>query len=359
MPPSLDDRTHIDDPAFDAVAAKLNAIVAGWGGTGGGRGAIGHHRHEGTGESTQWISHQTYSWTIPFNGQIMLLAAELQEHRKSKQRRVQLTGKRKEPKSSASANSYRITWQSDSATDGSTEIRPQNLSLKPAISERCRELGIAATTRSISLPATDASTLLADLFIILTIIEDEKATKPIRTPIDRSALLQHYCHPALWSGVETSIRAKYGFGGEGDEHKALKAFITHHPERLGLGPATHATPEYTFITGNRVDILVSLVDGREAVVEIETDIALPGVHQALLYRTLRAVQRNESLASPAIIPVLVAHSVDTFSRICAERYGVHVVTISRSEVRCEAPVPGPAGRERKAPDVEGIRNESG
>ena len=91
-----------------------------------------------------------------------------------------------------------------------------------------------------------------------------------------------------WGGAR---KGKYGSGGESKRHLRLKQYIARHPSCLKLGPGRGWT-EHSFVTGDRVDVLVELKDGRECVVEVELEgqPTLVGAHQALKYRPLRAGQ---------------------------------------------------------------------
>lgn len=60
--------------------------------------------------------------------------------------------------------------------------------------------------------------------------------------------------------AEAALKQKYGPGGEGERHRALKQFIADHPECLGFGLG-QAAVEHSFVTGDRVDVSVELVAG--------------------------------------------------------------------------------------------------
>ena len=83
-------------------------------------------------------------------------------------------------------------------------------------------------------------------------------------------------------------RTKYGPGGEGEPHRWLKHFIAENPERLKLGPGKGKV-EHSFVTGDRVDVIVNLASGESCVVEIEVEgpSTMTGAHQALKYRVWR------------------------------------------------------------------------
>lgn len=122
-------------------------------------------------------------------------------------------------------------------------------------------------------------------------------------------------------------RRKYGQGGEGAAHKELKLYVAKHPELLGLGEVEEVVVEYQFPSGNRVDLLVRLANGRDAVVEIETTVTLPGCHQAIMYRTLRTVELQKALTDACVSAILVAHGFDAETRELGERYNVRLIDL--------------------------------
>lgn len=122
-------------------------------------------------------------------------------------------------------------------------------------------------------------------------------------------------------------RRKYGQGGEGAAHKQLKLYVAQHPELLGLGKVEEVVIEHPFPSGNRVDLLVRLANGRDAVVEIETTIPLPGCHQAIMYRTLRTVELEKPLIDDCVFAILVAHGFDPETRAVAESYNVRLLDV--------------------------------
>ena len=120
-------------------------------------------------------------------------------------------------------------------------------------------------------------------------------------------------------------RRKYGQGGEGVAHKALKLYVAEHPELLELGKIAEVVIEHPFPSGNRVDLLVRLTNGRDAVVEIETTVPLPGCHQAIMYRTLRTVELKKPLIDDGVSAILVAHGFDAETNGVAARYNVRLI----------------------------------
>ena len=118
-----------------------------------------------------------------------------------------------------------------------------------------------------------------------------------------------------------------GGGGEGEAHKALKERVASDPSLIGLPPSATPNLEYSFLSGDKVDIKFDLPDGRHAVVEIETTIPLPGAHQCVKYRALLEAERGAPLNSGTVDAFLVAYQIDAQTRAFTERYGIRVVEL--------------------------------
>jgi hypothetical protein len=117
---------------------------------------------------------------------------------------------------------------------------------------------------------------------------------------------------------------KYGFGGEGEDHKKLKKWIFEHPSVLGLHRIIRRNMEYGFPTGDRADLAFEMIGRRYAVVEIETDNPTPGAYQALKYKVLRCAELGLDVKSPNITPILVAWYRPKNIEFCS-KYGIQFV----------------------------------
>ena len=115
---------------------------------------------------------------------------------------------------------------------------------------------------------------------------------------------------------------KYGAGGEGENHKRLKEWVAKNPESIGLKNISKYELEYVFLSGDTVDIIFQLIDGSDAVVEIETTIPLPGCYQAIKYRALRCAERSLALHSEKVKAILVAWKVPQDVRAFCCQYDI-------------------------------------
>ena len=123
--------------------------------------------------------------------------------------------------------------------------------------------------------------------------------------------------------TSANSRPKFGSGGEGERHRELKEFIGDNPDRLGLGPGKGSL-ELSFVTGDRVDVVVELASGDSCVVEVEVEgqSTMIGAHQALKYRALLAGHLNMTKQPHAF---LVAYSIpENVKRFC-KRHGVQAL----------------------------------
>lgn len=107
---------------------------------------------------------------------------------------------------------------------------------------------------------------------------------------------------------KVALKRKYGLGGESEEHKSLKKYIANHPEAVNLNPLkVRSKLEHQYVSGDCVDILFEPTSGNQnAVVEIELDRVLPGIHQAIKYRALRCAELGVDLDSDKVKAKIVA-----------------------------------------------------
>ena len=117
---------------------------------------------------------------------------------------------------------------------------------------------------------------------------------------------------------------KYGFRGESTRHKLYKEYVGSHPHILGLSDASVSKVEATLVDGvaDRADILFETEAHDLLVVEIELDHTLPGLYQALKYRTLLSAKLGESLNSEKVKGALVAPNIPGDVKSLGEKYNV-------------------------------------
>ncbi len=131
---------------------------------------------------------------------------------------------------------------------------------------------------------------------------------------------------------ELESKQKYGPGGEGDRHRNLKTAIFKRPDLLQLGGG-NATMEHRFLTGDRVDVLVSLNNGEHCVVEVEVEglSTMTGAHQALKYQALcQGKYYPDDQISPHAF--LVAYSIPENVRKFCRHHGIKTLEVKQEEV---------------------------
>jgi hypothetical protein len=111
--------------------------------------------------------------------------------------------------------------------------------------------------------------------------------------------------------IVRSSRSRYGGGGEGPVHRALKDHIAADPETvLGEPGLTLYRKEFSFPTGDRIDVLLQDRFGRFVAVEVEVccDIVeLAGPLQCMKYRAMISYLFRRPLEEVRCF--LVAHSI--------------------------------------------------
>ena len=120
-----------------------------------------------------------------------------------------------------------------------------------------------------------------------------------------------------------------GGGGEGSEHQELKENLAADPSQLDVGLKLLAI-EYTFKSGDRVDIL--LEDGSEnpVTVEVETGFSFGagryvGVWQAVKYKHLAAVEY--SLPCEKVRSILAAPEIPDDVKTECEKLGIEPIEV--------------------------------
>ena len=119
---------------------------------------------------------------------------------------------------------------------------------------------------------------------------------------------------------------KYGLGGEGQEHRRLKTWLSEHPDKLGLTDVAEVEIEHRYLSGDSADLIFTHCANRYTVVEIETTDPLPGAHQAIKYRALLCAEKMLPLDTDAVRAILVAWSIPEEVRAFCKKYGIDVQT---------------------------------
>jgi len=120
------------------------------------------------------------------------------------------------------------------------------------------------------------------------------------------------------------LRRKYGAGGEGSSHRKLKDWIFKNPHALGLKGVLRRHKEYPLASGDRADVVFDLMSDRYAVVEIETDSPIVGVHQALKYKVLKCAEAGLDIKSARVAAYLVAWNPPEDTSF-SQRYNIRFV----------------------------------
>jgi hypothetical protein len=132
----------------------------------------------------------------------------------------------------------------------------------------------------------------------------------------------------------------FGAGGESSAHQLLKLYVAKHQTNFGL--SADATPhvEYSFATGDRVDVMFENHQPDRTVVEIEVegerDICV-GVLQAIKYRSLAAADAGFPLVTSRVRSLVVAYETDYMkANQLAEKYDIELMSVNRELVLAPA-----------------------
>ena len=88
----------------------------------------------------------------------------------------------------------------------------------------------------------------------------------------------------------------HGFGGEGEEHKTIKAYICAHPECIGIKQVVLAKTEYDLLSGDRLDVYFECNGNRHVAIEVkpstssDSDITR-GIFQCIKYQAVMDATR--------------------------------------------------------------------
>lgn len=119
-----------------------------------------------------------------------------------------------------------------------------------------------------------------------------------------------------------ALKRKYGAGGEGENHKRLKEWISNNPQAINVSKTAKCEIEYSFCCGDTVDLLFKQQNGQDIVVEIETDFPFPGAHQVIKYRALRCAEKGYKLSDSSVKSILVAWKIPADIKSFCKKYGI-------------------------------------
>lgn len=94
----------------------------------------------------------------------------------------------------------------------------------------------------------------------------------------------------------------YGSGGEGKEHRAIKEYISKHPDSIGYKDVKTTETEYILPSGDRLDVYFELYDGTQVAIEVKPSISpdqdlTRGIFQCVKYRAvmdaIRAIESDD------------------------------------------------------------------
>jgi hypothetical protein len=128
----------------------------------------------------------------------------------------------------------------------------------------------------------------------------------------------------------------YAPGGESEAHRRLKLYVAENPSVIGLRPTAQSTIEYSFRTGDRVDILFENHSPLRSVAEIELqgeENICTGIHQAIKYRVLAEADEGYPLLGSETRAIVVAFDTSYFrAEELAKKYDVSLVPVDRRTV---------------------------
>ncbi len=129
---------------------------------------------------------------------------------------------------------------------------------------------------------------------------------------------------------------RFGPGGESAAHRLLKLYVAAHPLEFGMSATAVPHVEYSFATGDRVDVMFEnhLPDRTVVEVEVEGENELCiGIHQAIKYRSLAAADAGFPLLTSRVRSQVVAYSIEyPRARELAERYEIPLLAADRAIV---------------------------
>ena len=132
----------------------------------------------------------------------------------------------------------------------------------------------------------------------------------------------------------------FGPSGESSAHRLLKLYVASHPTDFGMSPEANSNVEYSFDTGDRVDVMFQNHQPDRTVVEVEVEGATQiriGILQAIKYRSLAAVDAGYPLVTARVGAAVVAFETNYPRALeLAERYDIALHSVEKATVLGEA-----------------------
>lgn len=106
----------------------------------------------------------------------------------------------------------------------------------------------------------------------------------------------------------------YGSGGEGEEHKAIKDFVSQHSESVGIKGVSMTKTEYPLPSGDRLDIYFELRNSDRVAIEVKPSISpdddiTRGIFQCVKYTAVMDAMRRTTNSRYGISALLVIAGV--------------------------------------------------
>lgn len=131
--------------------------------------------------------------------------------------------------------------------------------------------------------------------------------------------------------LENIKNPQYAYGGEGEEHKALKEYICQNPTCLGYENVAMAETEHILPSGDRLDVYFELPEGTHIAIEVkpstspEQDISR-GIFQCIKYQAVMEAQRKIERINYNIEVFLVsASNFSDLNKTLAEELGIKYI----------------------------------
>lgn len=123
----------------------------------------------------------------------------------------------------------------------------------------------------------------------------------------------------------------YGSGGEGEEHKAIKEYVSQHPESVGIKEVVKTETEYPLPSGDRLDVYFELSNDDKVAVEVKPssspdDDITRGVFQCVKYNAVMdAVRRTTNSRYGISTLLIIAGGLSVQNKNLADGLGIKYI----------------------------------